>query len=113
MNGNEHDDHGTWYRLKDEMTEQDKGYINDTGETRETDDETAGKVRDAFSRDLIVQENEVVEELGGVCYDGVCTIGPNDPQHNRMVLQNLGALTGLRPEPVSDTTESPDNDDRK
>lgn len=77
------------------------------GETRATDAETAGKVREAFGKDLIVQQGEVAEELAGVCYDGVCTVGPADPSHNAMVLRNLGALTGLRPESLEeDETDS-------
>jgi hypothetical protein len=86
------------------MTGQDKGFMTADGEVREADDETTAKVRDAFAKDLIVMDDEVVEELGGVCFDGVCTIGPSDPAHNAMVLRNLGALTGLRP-------ERPDNTD--
>lgn len=84
------------------MTGQDKGFITAGGEVREADEETTAKVRDAFAKDLIVMENEVVEEFGGVCFDGVCTIGPSDPGHNAMVLRNLGALTGLRPERADD-----------
>jgi len=87
------------------MTGQDKGYISPDGETRETDEVTATKVREAFSRDLIAMENEVVEELAGVCFDGVCTIGPSDPAHNQLVLRNLGALTGLRPERIDEPDE--------
>jgi len=82
------------------MTGEDKGYIAPDGATRDTDDGTAEKVREAFSRDLITMDNQVVEELGGVCFDGVCTVAPSDPQHASMVLRNLGALTGLRPEKV-------------
>jgi hypothetical protein len=91
-----------WYRIRDEMTGEPKGFITKDGETRETDRETTQKVQTAFARDLITKDNEVVEELGGVCFDGVCTIAPIDPAHNRMVLQNLGALTGLRPERVGE-----------
>jgi hypothetical protein len=87
------------------MTGEDKGLIAPDGTTRETDEDTTRKVRDAFSRELITMENEVVEELGGVCFDGVCTIGPSDPAHNQMVLRNLGALTGLRPEPIEEPNE--------
>ena len=72
------------------------------GEVRDADADTAQKVQEAFAKDLIVKEDEVVEELGGVCFDGVCTIGPADPGHNAMVLRNLGALTGLRPERADD-----------
>ena len=81
------------------------------GETRATDAETSAKVRQAFGKDLLVQDGEVAEELGGVCYDGVCTVGPADPAHNKMVLRNLGALTGLRPESLDDDeTDSGTND---
>lgn len=80
------------------MTGEPKGFITADGVTRETDATTGQKVQDAFSTDLLVQDGQVLEELGGVCFDGVCSIGPADPAHNRMVLQNLGALTGLRPE---------------
>lgn len=93
------------------MTGQDKGYIAPDGEVRDTDAETASKVRQAFGRDLIVKEDEVVDELGGACFDGVCTIGPSDPTHHTQVLRNLGALTGLRPENVDeDTAESGEGD---
>lgn len=87
------------------MTGEDKGLIAQSGETRNTDEDTARKVQDAFSRDLITMDNEVVEEMGGVCFDGVCTIGPSDPAHNALVLQNLGALTGLRPERIDEPDE--------
>lgn len=87
------------------------GRITADGEVRDADDETTAKVREAFSRDLIVKDNEVVEELGGVCFDGVCTVGPADPAHNAMVLRNLGALTGLRPERDAETSEKTGSDD--
>lgn len=105
MNGHEkdHDDRdGAWYRIRDEVTGEPKGYITADGVTRDTDPETAEKVQAAFSKDLMARENEVIEELGGVCFDGVCTIAPSDPAHHRMVLQNLGALTGLRPERIEE-----------
>lgn len=107
MNGNAPDrDDRTWYRLRDEMTGQDKGFITADGDVKDADAETTGKVVEAFGKDLIVKEGEVVEELGGVCFDGVCTVGPADPAHNAMVLRNLGALTGLRPERVEETGSS-------
>lgn len=87
------------------MTGQEKGRITADGEVRDADNETAAKVREAFAKDLIVKEDEVVEELGGVCFDGVCTVGPSDPAHNAMVLRNLGALTGLRPERADEPDE--------
>jgi hypothetical protein len=80
------------------MTGQDKGRITADGDVMEADTETIAKVREAFATDLLVKDDEVVDELGGACFDGVCTVGPSDPQHNAMVLRNLGALTGLRPE---------------
>ena len=89
------------------MTGQDKGFITADGEVRDTDAETTEKVRDAFAKDLIVKDDEVVEELGGVCFDGVCTVGPADPAHNAMVLRNLGALTGLRPERAGESDGEP------
>jgi len=87
------------------MTGQDKGFIAPGGETRDADADTVEKVRQAFSRDLITMDNEVVEELGGVCFDGVCTIAPTDPNHAALVLRNLGALTGLRPELTDESGE--------
>jgi hypothetical protein len=110
VSGHAHDDDrdpDVWYQLKDEMTDQIKGYITPSGETKETDAETTEKIRKAFDTELIVKENEVVEELGGVCFDGVCTITPNDPGHNMMVLRNLGALTGLRPAEIDDEGKEP------
>jgi hypothetical protein len=89
------------------MTGQDKGRITADGEVMDADDETIARVREAFARDLIVKDDEVVDELGGACFDGVCTVGPSDPQHNAMVLRNLGALTGLRPERGEDA--APEN----
>jgi hypothetical protein len=105
VNGNEqntNDTSRTWYRLRDEMTGEDKGFIGPDGTTRETDEGTEGKIREAFSRDLITMDNQVVDELAGVCFDGVCMIGPSDPEHASLVLKNLGALTGLRPEPTDE-----------
>lgn len=80
------------------MTGQDRGRITADGEVMDADDETIARVREAFAQDLIVKDDEVIDELVGACFDGVCTVGPADPQHNAMVLRNLGALTGLRPE---------------
>ena len=86
-----------WLVLRDEMTDEPVGYVNAHGETRDTDPATAERVGQAFSRELLVQDGEVVEELG-MCFGGVCSIGPADPAHDALVLKNLGALTGLRPE---------------
>lgn len=116
MNGNAPENESrddVWYQLEDEMTEQPKGFVNANGETREADTDTAKKVREAFSSDLIVKDDEVVEELGGVCFDGVCTIAPNDPGHNKMVLRNLGALTGLRPSRVNEPDAESGNPDHE
>lgn len=88
------------------MTGQTKGFMTADGEVRDADPETTGKVREAFAKDLLVKDNEVVAELGGVCFGDVCTVGPADPAHNAMVLRNLGALTGLRPE----RTDDPDDE---
>jgi hypothetical protein len=83
------------------MTDNAVGYVDASGHTRDTDEEIAERVRNAFDTDLLVQEGEVVEELG-MCFDGVCTIGPSDPAHDALVLKNLGALTGLCPERQED-----------
>jgi hypothetical protein len=99
----------TWYQVRDEMTDEPKGYITVDGETRDMDEQTNKTVQDAFRRGLLVQDGEVLEELGGVCFDGVCTIAPGDPEHNQMVLRNLGALTGLRPA-ASETDEKTGNE---
>lgn len=97
-----------WYLLKDETTDETVGYIDTEGNTRETDAETTARVREAFDRDLIVQDDEVVDELG-MCFDGVCSIGPADPGHDALVLRNLGALTGLRPEaPTEEVSQEPE-----
>lgn len=90
-----------WYLLKDEMTDTTVGYIDAEGNTRDTDGATDTKVRDAFNRDLLVENGEVVEELG-MCFGGVCSVGPSDPGHDALVIRNLGALTGLRPEAPAD-----------
>lgn len=108
MNGNAPDSEHEpefWYPVHDEMTGEPKGFITSDGRTRDMDNETKTKIENAFGKDLMVQEDEVVEELGGVCYGGVCTVTPNDPGHNRMVLQNLGALTGLRPSQPEEAVE--------
>jgi len=109
VNGNAADNHHnekTWYQVRDEMTDEPKGYVSADGETRDMDEETVKTVQDAYARDLMLKDGEVVEELGGVCFDGVCTIGPADPEHNQMVLRNLGALTGLRPSAPDDEGNS-------
>lgn len=93
-----------WYMLKDEMTDETVGSINASGETRNTDAETTERVTQAFNKDLLVRDGEVIEEFG-ICADGVCSIGPADPEHDQMVLRNLGALTGLRPEPRDDSSD--------
>ena len=99
MSGNEKQptsDH-EWYVLKDEMTDEPAGLIDADGNTRDADPETETRVRQAFNRELLVRDGEVVEELG-MCFEGVCSIVPGDPEHDALVLRNLGALTGLRPE---------------
>jgi hypothetical protein len=78
------------------MTGETAGYIDREGNTRATDPEVEERVRNAFDRELLVRDGDVVEELG-ICFDGVCSIGPGDPAHDALVLRNLGALTGLRP----------------
>jgi hypothetical protein len=95
------------------MTGQDKGRITADGDVMDADNETIAKVREAFATDLIVKDDEVVDELGGACFDGVCTVGPGDPQHTAMVLKNLGALTGLRPEQSENTDVKTGADDTK
>lgn len=113
MNGNDpqqptNDRPQEWLVLKDEMTDDVVGYIDTSGHTRDTDPETEARVRGAFGRELLVQNGEVVEELG-MCFDGVCSIGPADPDHDALVLRNLGALTGLRPE--RQTPQEPESAD--
>ena len=94
----QNDDAGReWLVLKDEMTEETVGYVDASGHVKDADPATEQRVKDAFARDLLVQDGEVVEELG-MCFDGVCAIRPVDPGHDALVLRNLGALTGLRPE---------------
>jgi len=99
VSGNDHQqsENHEWYVLKEELTDSPRGLIDIHGNTRETDADTAARVRQAYDRELLVRDGEVVEELG-ICFDGVCSIGPSDPQHDALVLRNLGALTGLRPE---------------
>lgn len=99
MSGNEQQqtDNHEWYVLKDELTDKPAGLIDADGNTRETDSETEARVRQAFNRELLVRDGEVLEDLG-MCFDGVCSIGPSDPEHDALVLRNLGALAGLRPE---------------
>jgi hypothetical protein len=91
--------------LKDELTDEPAGLIDADGNTRETGPETEARVRQAFDHELLVRDGEVLEELG-ICFDGVCSIGPADPRHDALVLRNLGALTGLRPETRSETPEN-------
>lgn len=106
MNGNDKNTNKKdWYLLKDEMTDRTVGYIDADGNTRDTDDATEAKVREAFNRDLLVEDGEVVEELG-MCFGGVCSIGPSDPGHDALVMKNLGALTGLRPEPPTEDDDA-------
>lgn len=107
MSGHEQqaNDH-EWYVLKDEMTDEPAGLIDADGKTRETAPEVEARVRQAFNRELLVRDGEVVEELG-ICFDGVCSIGPGDPEHDALVLRNLGALTGLRPDSQSIKPKKP------
>lgn len=51
-------------------------------------------VKVAFSRELLVRDGELVEELG-VCFDGVETLRPGDAGHWTLVLTHLGALAGV------------------
>ena len=85
-----------WYVFQDEMTGETAGYIDRHGNTRATDPDIDDRVRNAFAREILVRDGDVVEELG-ICFDGVCSIGPSDPSHDALVLKNLGALTGLQP----------------
>lgn len=93
-----------WYVLKNEMTDEPAGLIDADGNTWETSPDTEARVRRAFQCELLVQDGKVVDELG-ICFDGVCSIGPADPQHDALVLKNLGALTGFRPESRAETSE--------
>ena len=101
-------DERQWLLLRDELTGEPKGYVNAHGETRDADAETRQRIAGAFSRELLVRDGEVVEELG-MCFDGVCSIGPADPSHDALVLRNLGALSGLRPERIPPTGGQPDS----
>ncbi|HWV23794.1 MAG TPA: hypothetical protein VNZ58_06370 [Thermomicrobiales bacterium] len=97
MSGNDPNNDHEWYVLKNEATEESAGLIDAHGNTRETSPETESRVREAFAHDLTVKNGEVLEDFG-MCFDGVCSITPNDPEHDALVLKNLGALTGFRPE---------------
>jgi len=97
VSGNEPNNEREWYVLKDEATEETAGLVDAHGNTRDASPETRTRVRQAFDRDLLVREGEVLEDLG-MCFDGVCAVTPGDPEHDALVLKNLGALTGLRPE---------------
>lgn len=97
MSGNEPNPNHEWYVLKDEMTDEPAGLIDAHGNTREASPEIEARVREAFDRDLLVRDGEVLEDLG-MCFDGICAVTPDDPEHDALVLKNLGALTGLRPE---------------
>lgn len=101
MSGNDPNNDHEWYVLKDEETEESAGFVDAHGNLREASPETEARVRGAFDRDLLVKDGEVLEELG-MCFDGVCAITPNDPEHDALVLRNLGALAGLRPERSDD-----------
>lgn len=83
------------------MTDQPVGYIDEHGNTKDATPEAEERVRKAFDRDLLVKDGEMLDELG-MCFDGVCAVRPADPEHDALVLRNLGALSGLRPEPASD-----------
>ena len=95
-----------WYVLQDEMTGETAGYIDLEGNTRAADPEVEERVRNAFDRELLVRDGDVVDELG-ICFDGVCSTGPADPTHDALVLRNLGALTGLRPVAALDHADDP------
>ncbi len=94
------------YVLQDEITGGTAGYIDREGNTRATNPEVEERVRNAFDHELLVHDGDVVDELG-ICFDGVCSIGPGDPAHDALVLRNLGALTGLRPGAQLDPADDP------
>lgn len=90
-----------WYVVKDETTDESVGLIDTHGNTREMTAENQSRVQNAFKRELLVKNGEVAADLG-MCFDSVCSVTPGDPQHDALVLKNLGALAGLRPEHKTD-----------
>jgi hypothetical protein len=87
----------TRYDLIDLETGAIAGQITDDGEVTSNRPEIVQRVADAYQRELLVRDGEVLDELG-VCFEGIETIGPGHPDHPRLVLTHLGQLAGVLPQ---------------
>jgi hypothetical protein len=86
------------YDLIDVETGRVVGRMRADGAVVAGGDRVRTLITEAFGRDLIVRDGEVIEELG-VCFFDVETVRPGDPGHAAAVVRNLGALAGLLPRP--------------
>lgn len=90
----------TRYDLIDLETGVVAGQITEDGDVTSNRPEIVQRVADAYQRELLVRDGEVLDELG-VCFEGVETIAPGHPDHQRLVLTHLAQLAGLLPQPQS------------
>lgn len=86
----------TWYDLVDPESDLVVGQVTRDGAVRNADTDVAARVTRAFSRELLMRDNAIAEELG-VCFADVKTLNPDDPAHHDLVFRNLALLTGLLP----------------
>ena len=75
------------------MTGETAGQIDADGNTGETGPDTTAHLGKALG-----PGGEATEEFG-ICFDGICSIGPSDPEHGALVIKHLGALSGHGQEP--------------
>ena len=86
------------YRLRDVETDRIVGRLRADGEVESDDASVRERIRHAWQREVMVDDNGLVTELEGVCFAEVRTVKPGDVDHDAVVLRYLAALSGLMPE---------------
>lgn len=88
--------------LVDLETGEVVGRLLPDGRVRSGDPAVVARVAQAFAREVLVRDGQIVEELD-VCFADVETLRPGDPRHAGIVLRNLALLAGLLPRAVERT----------
>lgn len=85
-----------WYELVDITSDRVVGEISERGEVASDDPGVVARVQAALSRELMMRDGEVAEDLG-VCFADVTFLRPGDLDYLPTVLRNLALLTGYLP----------------
>jgi hypothetical protein len=89
----------TWYRLIDPATDRVVGHVTREGDVRSDDPAIEARIRAAYQRELVIENDVIAEELG-VCFAGLEMVVPGDTTYFDLVFRNIGLLTGLIPERI-------------